>query len=88
MSQLTNETINNHVYLHDTVTATKQNNIITIPAGNSYVGADIQIEIKVTKAVLTTAQGSNSFEIEIPNGPGQTVTLHFNVDANGNTIIT
>ena len=88
MSQLNSATIDNHVYLHDSVTANKQNNTITIPTGGKYVSADIQIEIKVTKAILTTAAGSNSFEIEIPNGPGQTVTLHFNVDSNGNTTIT
>lgn len=85
---LEEETINNTVYLRDSVTANQQNNTITIPAGGKYVSADIQIEIKVTKAILTSDAGSNSFEIEIPNGPGQTVTLHFNVDSNSNTTIT
>lgn len=88
MSQLNSTTIDNHVYLHDSVTVDQQNNTITIPTGGKYVTADIQIEVKVTKAILNSSEGSNSFEIEIPNGPGQTVTLHFNVDTNNNTTIT
>jgi len=48
----------------------------------------MKLELKVTKAVLTTASGSNSFDIEVPNGIGQTITFHFAVDANGNTTIT
>lgn len=92
MSQLSNTTINNHVYLYDSVTATKQNNVITIPAGSRYVSADIQIDIKVTKAVLTTQTGENTFDIQVPNGKvnnvQQYITFHFQVDSNGNTTVT
>ena len=80
--------INGTPYLSKTVVAQQQNNTIIIPAGNKYVPADMKLELKVTKAVLTTASGSNSFDIEVPNGVGQTITFHFAVDANGNTTIT
>ena len=66
----------------------KQNNTITLSTDDTYVDEDIVINIKVTKAVLTTATGSNSFDIECPNGSNGTVTFHFAVDANGNTTIT
>ena len=66
----------------------KQNNTITLSTLEKYCDEDITININVTKAVLTTASGSNSFDIEVPNGPNSTITLHFAVDANGNTTIT
>lgn len=90
MSQETFSTVqvNGTSYLSKTITVQKQNNTITIPAGNKYIPADMQVELKVTKAILTTASGNNSFDIEVPNGANQTITFHFAVDANGNTTIT
>ena len=80
MSQLTNNT--------GTITCQKQNNTITLSTANKFVDSDIELEIKVIKAVLTTASGSNEFYIEVPNGTNNTVVFHFTVDANGNTTIT
>lgn len=65
----------------------KQANTITLSTAGKYVAEDIEINLKITKAVLTTAEGSNSFDIEVPNGES-TITFHFAVDSNGNTIIT
>ena len=67
---------------------TKQNNIIRLSTAGKYVATDIELNLKVTKAVLTTAADSNTFEIEVPNGESGTITFHFAVDANGNTTIT
>lgn len=67
---------------------TKQNNIIRLSTAGKYVATDIELNLKVTKAVLTTASDSNTFEIEVPNGESGTVTFHFAVDANGNTTVT
>lgn len=71
-----------------TITAAKQNNIIRLSTAGKYVATDIELDLRVTKAVLTTAAGSNTFEIEVPNGESGTVTFHFAVDANGNTTVT
>lgn len=68
--------------------AAKQNNTIRFSTAGKYVPTDIELNLKVTKAVLTTAADSNTFEIEVPNGASGTVTFHFAVDANGNTTIT
>ena len=66
----------------------KQNNTIRLSTAGKYIPTDIELNLKVTKAVLTTAADSNTFEIEVPNGESGTITLHFAVDANGNTTIT
>lgn len=71
-----------------TITATKQNNIIRLSTAGKYVATDIELDLRVTKAVLTTAEGSNTFEIEVPNGENGTITFHFAVDAGGNTTVT
>ena len=71
-----------------TITAAKQNNVITLHTAGTYVATDIELDLRVTKAVLTTSAGSNTFEIEVPNGESGTVTFHFAVDANGNTTVT
>ncbi len=80
MSTLTNNT--------GTITAAKQNNIIRLSTAGKYVATDIELDLRVTKAVLTTAAGSNTFEIEVPNGENGTITFHFAVDASGNTTVT
>lgn len=67
---------------------TKQNNVIRLSTAGKYVETDIELNLKVTKAVLTTAADSNTFEIEVPNGSSGTVIFHFTVDANGNTTVT
>lgn len=66
----------------------KQNNTIRLSTAGKYIPTDIELNLKVTKAVLTTAADSNTFEIEVPNGESGTITFHFAVDANGNTTIT
>ena len=66
----------------------KQNNSFTLATSQKYAAEDIVINMNVKKAVLTTASGSNSFDIQVPNGKNSTVTFHFSVDANGNTTIT
>ena len=66
----------------------KQNNTIRLSTAGKYISTDIELNLKVTKAVLTTAADSNTFEIEVPNGESGTITFHFAVDANGNTTIT
>ena len=66
----------------------KQNNTITLATAGTYVSEDIQVNVKVTKAILTTASGSNTFDIQVPNGANDTITFHFAVDSNGNTTIT
>lgn len=72
-----------------TITCQKQNNTITLSTANTFVDSDIQLNIKVIKAVLTTSSGNNEFYIEVPNGAAnQTVVFHFTVDTNGNTTIT
>lgn len=71
-----------------TITCQKQNNTITLSTANTFVDSNIELEIKVIKAVLTTASGSNEFYIEVPNGAAGTVVFHFTVDSNGNTTIT
>ena len=71
-----------------TITAAKQNNIIRLSTAGKYVATDIELDLRVTKAVLTTAEGSNTFEIEVPNGESGTITFHFAVDENGNTTVT
>lgn len=72
-----------------TITCQKQNNTITLSTANTFVDSNIQLEIKVIKAVLTTDSSSNEFYIEVPNGPSNgTVVFHFSVDSNGNTTIT
>lgn len=71
-----------------TITCQKQNNTITLSTANTFVDSNIELEIKVIKAVLTTASGSNEFYIEVPNGSAGTVVFHFTVDSNGNTTIT
>lgn len=65
----------------------KQNNIINLSTARTYVPSDIELNLKVKKAVLTASSDSNSFEIEVPNGESGTVTFHFEVDAQGNTTI-
>lgn len=67
---------------------TKQNNTIRLSTAGKYVPTDIEINLKVTRAVLTTSAESNTFEIEVPNGESGTVVFHFEVDANGNTTVT
>ena len=71
-----------------TITAQKQNNTIVLSTSGKYVPNNITLNVNVTKAVLTTASGSNSFDIQVPNGTNGTVTFHFAVDANGNTLVT
>ena len=66
----------------------KQNNVITLATAGKYVAEDIQINLKIKKAILTTSSDSNTFDIEVPNGSNGTVTFHFSVDSNGNTTIT
>ena len=66
----------------------KQTNTITLATEGKYTAEDIQVNIKVVKAVLTTDSGSNSFDIECPNGTNSTITFHFEVDSSGNTTIT
>ena len=67
---------------------TKQNNIIRLSTAGKYVATDIELNLKVTKAVLTTSTDSNTFEIEVPNGSSGTVVFHFEVDSEGNTTVT
>ena len=81
-------TVNNQTYLYKSLTIDKQNNVIDISAGGKYVPSNIQIEIKVTKAVLNSSAGSNTFDIQVPNGNASPVIFHFAVDANGNTTVT
>lgn len=71
-----------------TITLAKQNNVITLLTAGTYVNTNVELDIRVTKAVLTTAEGSNTFEIEVPDGSEGTITFHFAVDSNGNTEIT
>ena len=66
----------------------KQNNTLVLSTLGKYSAENIQINVNVKKAVLTTASDSNSFDITVPNGSSGTVTFHFAVDANGNTTIT
>jgi hypothetical protein len=66
----------------------KQGNVITLATAGKYVAEDIQLNLKITKAVLTTSADSNTFEIEVPNGVDGTITFHFAVDANGQTTVT
>ena len=80
MAKLTNNT--------GTITLQKQNNTITLSTANKYIDSNIQLDIKVIKAVLTTSTGSNEFYIEVPNGTNDTIVFHFTVDENGNTTIT
>lgn len=63
----------------------KQANTITLNTAGKYVAENIQLNLKITKAVLTL---DDSFDIEIPNGTSGTLTLHFSVDSQGNTTIT
>ena len=70
------------------ITCAKQNNTITLSTANKYVDSNIQLDVKVIKAVLTTSSGENEFYIQVPNGSNDTVVFHFTVDANGNTTIT
>lgn len=72
-----------------TIELKKQNNTITLTTANTFVDSNIQLNIKVLKAVLTTTSGSNEFYIQVPNGsPNETVVFHFTVDENGNTTVT
>ena len=71
-----------------TITCAKQNNTITLSTASQYVGKNIQLDIKVVKAVLTTSSGENEFYISVPNGTNGNVVFHFTVDANGNTTVT
>jgi len=72
-----------------TITLARQNNTITLNTNEQrYVDSNIVLNVNITKAVLTTEAGSNTFDIEVPNGEDGTVTFHFAVDANGNTTIT
>lgn len=66
---------------------TKQNNVIRLSTAGKYAATDIELNLKVTKAVLTTVADSNTFEIEAPNGESGTIIFHFAVDANGNTTV-
>lgn len=66
----------------------KQANTFTLSTAGKYIAENIEINLKITKAVLTTSEGSNSFDIEVPNGASGTITFHFAVDENGNTTIT
>lgn len=67
---------------------TKQNNTIRLSTAGKYVPTDIELNLKVTKAVLTTSADSNTFEIEVPNGENGTIVFHFAVDSQGNTTVT
>ena len=71
-----------------TITCVKQNNTITLSSASKYVDKNIQLDIKVVKAVLTTSSGENEFYIQVPNGQENPVVFHFSVDSNGNTTIT
>lgn len=66
----------------------KQNNTLVLSTLGKYTAEDIQINLHVKKAILTTAPDSNSFDVIVPNGTSGTITFHFAVDANGNTTIT
>ena len=92
MANLQPTTINGETYLYNSITAAKQNNTITIPAKSTYVDENILININVTKAILSTTSGSNSFDIQVPNGKidnvQQWIDFHFEVDEYGNTTVT
>ena len=64
-----------------------QNNTIVLSTSSTYVNKDIQLDVNVTTAVLTTASPTNTFDIQIPNGAG-TVKLNFSVDSSGNVVVT
>lgn len=67
-----------------TETAAKQNNTITLATSNKYIDENVAVNLKVTKAVLTTDSDSNSFSVDYPTGK----TATFSVDSSGNTTIT
>lgn len=66
----------------------KQNNTLVLSTSGKYTAENIEINLKVTKAVLTSEEGSNAFDIEVPNGEESTIIFHFAVDSEGNTTIT
>lgn len=66
----------------------KQGNTIVLATAGKYVAENIEINLKVTKAVLTTSTDSNTFELEVPNGDNGTITFKFTVDSSGNTTVT
>lgn len=60
------------------------NNTLTVPTG--YYATTTKTIEGVT--ITTPESGTNSFYVTLPNGEGDTVTLIFTVDANGNSDIT
>lgn len=70
-----------------TFTLGHQNNEFVLSTANTFVTSNIQLNTRVTTAVLTTATATNTFDITIPNGTA-TVTLNFSVDSNGNVLVT
>ena len=88
MSLLSETTINNQPYLSGTVTAAKQNNVIDITTAGTYTPSNIRIAVNVTRAILTSSSGSNTFDIQVPNGDSSPVVFHFSVDDQNNTTVT
>lgn len=68
-----------------------QVNDITLSTANTFVDKNIVLTTKVTKAVLNTTTNDTdhkSFDIQIPNGNLDPITLNFAVDTNGNVLVT
>ena len=68
-----------------------QKNTITLSTENTFVDSNIILTTKVTKAVLnTTADDTDhkQFQIQVPNGDSTDITFTFQVDANGNVLVT
>lgn len=63
---------------------TLTNNILTIPAGYYAAGTKTIPGVEIT----APSSGTNTFYITLPNGQGDTITLLFTVDSEGNTDIT
>ena len=63
---------------------TLQNNTLTIPAGYYASGTKT-----ITGVELTVPEsGTNSFDVTLPNGENDTITLTFEVDSEGNSNVT
>ena len=82
------ETLNNNI---GSITFEEnQKNSITFYTANTFVDSNIQVTTLVTKAILNnTDPDRQSFTIQIPNGDSPTpVTLNFEVQPNGNVVVT
>ena len=60
------------------------NNTLTIPAGYYAAGTKTIEGVEIT----APSSGTNSFYVTLPNGSGDTITLIFTVDSEGNSDIT